>query len=381
MTDALIPRGINVYDVWQAKGVRSGKRWLWRVRDSVRRTYVRDAFEDERYDAGLEWAKQELARLRVGLSTSATATVADVGKAYLDNLLATGRTPRHRAQVQQAIDGMIAAGATDMKAPLFSDRVQAWLAALKAKRNWQRVATPASPRLRNKFLIMARALVHYAMDRRLITHDPLATLKPWAEPKAARAVFTVEDLREMLDPERETDRWFLFAALAAYTGCRASEVTAVRWTMIDWKAGVVRLPPDLPGNKLKRHRRIPLQPELAEILRPRAKVGNLVIIHPDIAAMDPPNVTHGFQDYAERCGVDSKGRGPHALRHTVAALLTAMGTSPFLAMDYLGHATASVAKDYAAAAQDFVRDVATWDGRFYLRDKAPRSPKAKRKVR
>jgi len=376
MTESKIPKGINVCDVWKAKGRHEGKRWLWRVRDSVRRTYVREAWGD--YDQGLDWAKGKLAKLAAGVETSNTSLVADVGKAYVASLANRGCTQRHQDQVKQVVDAMAKAGAGDMKALLFPDRVEAWLSTLTGKRHWAKKAKPASPRLKNKFLVIAKALVGYAIDRRLLTHDPLAILKPWAAPRAAKEVFTIPELRDLLATDMEADRWFLFAALGIYTGCRASEIAAMRWSMVDWTANVLRLPADLPGNKAKRHRKIPLQPELAAILRPLAKVGVAIIVPDKVANMSPANVTHGFHDYCGRCGITAGSRGPHALRHTVAALLTAQGMSPFLAMDYLGHSSASVAKDYAASAQEFVRDVATWGGeRFYLRDEAPKTKRSK----
>lgn len=376
MTDPIPLRGVVVTYLKDQKGKpkRQGNRWWIRVWDERVGKYTSKTFEDK--VEGIRWGNAELPKLQAGVKTSSSAKVEEVGKLYLEKLKAKGATLRHQQQFQQVIDGLIAARATDMKDPNFGDRVQRWLSTLKVQRNYERETRAASPSLKNKFLICARALAEYARKRGMLDAampDPLGYVDRWKQPKALKLTFTLTELRKLVADEHADDPWYLFACIAAYCGCRASEIRAMTWKMIDWEGGYLRIPADLPGNKTKTERRVPLMAELRGILEPRAKVGDVPILPPGVNSLDKDEaindyaVTRAFQLYLGRCDIEVNHRGPHALRHTVAALLNAMGMSPFLAMGYLGHQSTTVHRDYAASASLYVKDVKEWGDQFYFR--------------
>lgn len=373
--------GVSILDRWYGKAKKPtsrcgvGLRFIVRVWDPIANGYgaMRSFATEEEARAH---ADAERSGLVLGTFTSRSAHLADLGPAYLAKLKDEGTTERHRAQVKQTIDGLIAASADDLKGPLFAPRVSRYIGTLTAKRHWQREGKPASQGLKRKVFIIARALVRYAIDTGVLVADPLAPLKVKKAPRHRKLTFTIEELgRLVADPPMRADGsgpkdvdWWLFATIGAYTGQRASIIKGLTWSMIDWKANAIRVPADLAGNrKGGRELRVPLQAEMRAILEPRMRVGAVPIVGSRLAEFPEGSVTHGFQDYCRRRGVDATGRGPHALRHSVAAILTAMGVSPYLVMDYLGHGTANVTKTYAANAVEYVDDVKGWDGQMRLR--------------
>ncbi len=417
-----LPRGVLFSDLHKAKGAKIGARWYWRVWDKVRKKYVAQAWED--FDQGKTWAIDQHHKLAVGLETSAGASVGVIGKAYITALNARGATERYQGSVQQVIDGLVEAGATDMKDPLFPDRVEAWLGDLQARRNGQRKGTPASPALRNMFLTITRALVADAMKRRLLAYDPLAVLRRWKTDTKSKPVFTVAELRTLLSDESQLaghrerqrvvdavaehkgdkraaakalkvhlatvynqlnqeptteDPWWLYTAMAVYLGARPTEVRHIRWSHIDWHNMDVVLPADHPGNKTNTERRIPILGELAEILRDRKQEGDDCILGDSVSGIREDTATKAFQAYVGRCGVSvqdktKRNRGPHSLRHNCGALLTACGFQDMAVLLHLGHDNVAVSKEYRRLAPAFKTDVAAWGREFRLRTAAVLGP-------
>ena len=307
---------------------------------------------------------------------------------------------------------LTAIGADDMTDPRFPDRVQRWIGNLMAKRTWAKKAHPASGAYKRKLLVIARAFVHYAQKRRLIAYDPLAPLSIGRINTHRRPVFTIEELRKLVSDDASVidradrgtsaktlsithgnqevaarylgispstmsyrlstppkpDPWWPFACLVAYTGVRAGEARSITWSMVDWEAGVIRLPAEAQGNKMQRDRRIRIQPELKDILRglslKAAEIDTPIIGH-EISGYDQHDIYDGFIRYCRRHGVLGKPRGPHTLRHSFCGLMTALGASPFLVMDAAGHSTTQISKHYCEAAEEYIDQIANWPRHHY----------------
>ncbi len=371
---------------------------------------------------GQRWATQEKGEFIKGTSSALTTTIASLGVAFLESLrtrIDGSVTERHLAQVGQVIDGMVTAGARDITDPTFPDVVQRWLSKLPAQRHWQKNPRPASPSLRRKFLVIARSVMAYAQERRLVAYDPLVAVKVGRVEVKRRGVFTIADLGALvgdasrwsdkgkrqethraleaaggnqlaaakalgiapstmsyrLNSEAEADPWWMVAVLLTYTGVRLSEAISMTPRMVNLEAGTLLLPAAAAGNKMKRDRRIRLQPELhailADLLGGKSISLDAPLVGEHMAAYSPTNLSNGFKDYCRRCGITPGARGPHALRHTFCALMTALGASPFLVMDMAGHTSAQVAKGYSASAEELVDQVSEWQRheppQFYLR--------------
>lgn len=423
-----LPDGIVVGDLHASKGARIGARWYFRVRDPIARSatgktaYIRKAWAD--YDAGEAWAKTEHAKVHLGLATSEAAKLSELGPAYVKGLVGRSRTTRYQNTVSQVWKSAVAAGIDDLKDPLVHTRVERWLGGLTAARRGQKKAKPASARTRNQFRVVLNAIIAHAMatPTRPLAHNPIASVKPWPVTTRSRAVFTVDELRKLVSEEsrwrlqrdydatmraleaadgdrREAaralkchlatvynrlnagpqgeDPWWLYSMLGVYTGCRPTEVRHLAWGMIDWHNGDVVLPADHPGNKTKTERRFELFDELLDVLRERYRVGATGPILPAaIADVREDTATKAFQAYARRCGVDSKGRGPHTLRHNCGALMTAMRLEDVAILIRMGHENVKVSKEYRRSAPMFRNDVDGWGRQMRLRGAASRSATA-----
>lgn len=420
--------GWRVKDLWKDPArAGKGRRWLGQAYDPHRRKYKSRAFperlilpggrEQKGQVAARTWAKDEHARLAAGLTTSATADLRKIGDDFIEHLKDHGRSDDHRGQVAIVVADLVRLGARDMADDSFPGIVERYLAGLRDGRRKPKAKPgerpPPAPKVsastRNRKLRIIRSVIRYAQKRRVLRFDPLAHLEAKRVPKVYKATFTIAELRHVLsDAQRYKDHgrreemerlverhgsakaaaealgiapstfhhrrrslsgedpWWTFFAVGAYTGMRSEEIRSLTWGMIDWDADVIRLPAEI--TKAQRDRRIPLQPELRAILKPRAGVGAALVMPEAITDTHRTMVTKSFQRFLRRCGVDAEGRGPHALRHTVAALLTATGVSPLLAMDYLGHASAGMTKHYSESARDYVDAVKGWEpGVFRLR--------------
>ncbi len=375
---------------------------------------------------GQTWAENRRGEFIKGTASALTTTMSDLGTSFIESLrnrIDGAVTERHQAQVKQVIDGIVAAGARDITDPAFPDLVQRWLSRLQAQRTWEKNPRPASPGLKRKFLVIARAVMAYAQERRLVAYDPLAAIKTGRVEQKRKPIFTVNEMillvsdsgrwkdrgkwtsaKEMveahdgnqkiaakalgiapstlhyrLNAPREIDPWWLVAVLLAYTGCRISEVISMTPRMIDRNASVLLLPANSRGNKMKRDRRIRLQPELHAILcdlldnQTIAKDEPLVGNH--IVNFTNANLSNGFKDYCRRCEIDPGSRGPHALRHTFCALMTALGVSPFLVMEMAGHTSAQVTRIYSQSAEELLDGIVGWPrhdpAQLYLRRTFP----------
>jgi integrase len=372
--------------------------------------------------AGHAWAEHRRGEFLKGTASAHTTTMTEVGAAFMTSLrtrIDGAVTERHQAQVQQVIDGLVSAGARDITDPAFPDLVQRWLSGLQAQRTWQKHPRPASPGLKRKFLVIARAVMAYAQERRLVAYDPLAAIRTGRVEQKRKPIFTVDELTVLvsdtsrwknrdkwaeaqrlvdvhhgnqkeaakalgispstlhyrLNTKQVADPWWLVAVLLTYTGCRISEVLSMTPGMVDRQAGVLLLPANATGNKMKRDRRIRLQPELSailvELMEGHSIGKNEPLVGSHMVNFTSANLSNGFKDYCRRCGIDPGPRGPHSLRHTFCALMTALGISPFLVMEMAGHTSAQVTRSYSQSAEELIDRVAAWPrnelGRFHLR--------------
>ncbi len=386
-----LPKGVYYSDLWKDKGEQRGLRHRFRVADPQSKKMESQTFSD--YDRGLTWAKDRRSQFLKGKATARTLSWKEIGKKHLELLAAIPCTANHLRQAKQVVDGIYAAGGRDVDDESFSDTVQRWLLTYQSCRGLRRGKhsnektvkwRPASASLKHKFWGIAKTIVQdQVVNRGYMGHNPLLQIRLPKVSKLLRDIFTVAQLKRLVDCRMEADAWYLFTCLAIYTGQRSSVVRRMELSWFDWHAGYITIPADAAGNqKSCRGYRTPIQPELALILqlafaRYGKPKGPLVGLNPEarhIPDCQGNNVTNGFKAYCRRAGVVT-GLGPHACRHTLAAILTAMGLSPYLVMDYIGHATADVTKHYASNAEQVRQDVKTWtDGKLQLRPKAVMQP-------
>jgi len=324
-------------------------------------------------DLGDKWALGQVSRYGLGISTAAKADIRTVLALFQEHRRELGRGERHLATIGRAVAILVAAGVTD----LADDKVDAVatlaLARHKACRYKQKTKTPATGRTKNCYLNGLRTLGAFAVKRRLIVSNPFALVDKFPEPRKSKPTYSLAELRTMLADDRRNDPWFPFVALAAYTGCRSTTLRLLTWGMVDRESRRIRIPAEI--QKCQNDTRIPIQPELSELLDqwkpglPKAR-----ILPSMIAKMNSDRSNEQMQAYLRRCGIDPDGRSVHCFRHSCAALLTATGMGTFSVMDALGHTNVATSKHYNAMADLFREQVKRerWnEGEFYLRRKSP----------
>jgi len=405
-------------------------RWRYRVWDSEVRSYLRSSFVRRdgpgEPDAGRRipgcadgdaWARSEQARVRLGLSSARVTTLESLGAAYIAHREAQERSGVHVAALRFTVAWAVGLGVSSLDDKRLVPLLQRGLRDATAMRPRQKEATPSSPRSKNKRIAILRALGSYGVKRGFLVRNPFLALDTYSEAKRHRKVYSIEELRMVVsDAARDRDilerdkleimlaqhggdkravaallkvhpstvfnrlrrkpapdAWWLFIALAAYTGMRSETIRLLTWSMVDWKANRLRVPAEI--TKTNADIRVPLQPELADILRALGPgIGMANILPTDLAGIDSDGANQRTQAYLRRNGIEPAGRSVHSFRHTTVALLTATGLSHFAVMDSAGHSSTQTSKHYAAMADDFrdlVRTEGWPEGEFYLRRPAP----------
>lgn len=389
-------KGWMVVDRWQKQrnGTipdKTGHRWKAAAWDAEKRvggklkpgyTYESSFTNDDAgYLAAKAWAEAKAKAIKSHDATATTFALGDIGKRYVEHLRTTkNRNPRHVAQVEQCIDLGVKAGLGDILDELYPDRVEAWLAKLTTSH-----ALPASVSLKNKFLGFLKAISVHARKRHRAPINRLEVVDALTREQPFKEVYTVPELRRMLAPECASDPIYAYIALMVYVGCRPSEAKALTWADVDFEADSIRLRAEAAGNKFGRENIVPLQSELADILRPIRKVGAVPILSEPWASHKRADcLLDAVREYLNRCKVTPKKMLRHSFRNTFGSLHAAMGTNFAEVRDMMGHRDVRVAADYQSVAKVYKNDVKGWrqheDGFFLIRSVATREASGRKGV-
>ncbi len=122
--------------------------------------------------------------------------------------------------------------------------------------------------------------------------------------------------------------------------------------------------------KGRKERLVPLQPELATLLRLYRRAGNDHdgFLFPDnIRRDDGGNLARRFDAFIKAADIPKAGRSTHSLRHCYAGLMTGSGEPTALLQAYMGHSQSDMTQHYAQAAARYRSGVAAWGrGKFTL---------------
>jgi integrase len=214
-----------------------------------------------------------------------------------------------------------------------------------------------------------RCLCRSAIQRELITVNPTSNLGlPTSRPEPARIV-TVADALALIDALRPSER--AIYATACFAGLRRGELQALRVCDIDLANSVIRVErgwdqydgPVKPKSANGR-RSIPLnailRDYLDEHLLATGRSGDDLVFgrtpgHAFVASTLRSRALRAWEatNEEELKRAEREGREPslltpiklHALRHTYASLLIAMGENPKAIQTFMGHATISMTFD------------------------------------
>jgi integrase len=279
-----------------------------------------------------------------------------------------GLSTRHADDTHRVLSAAMAAGVDDLKADDAPDRISHWLDTVPGRHG----AAP-TPRTVNRYRAVLRAACRYAMKRwpGLLPYDPTVAVPPMRDRRRGRLreSFSVEELAELVSDTHATDPMFLPVALAIYAGLRRGEIMHAEWSWIRWQDAEIHVRQTESGWTPKRdkERRLPLQPELAELLKPTA--GVVGPLFPDLATSKPACFSQRVGSYIRRCGIDSKERGLHSLRHSWVSLCCAVGANALAVQQWAGHSSITTTAGYAHAIP--ARSVEGWGNGcdFFLRDR------------
>lgn len=365
--------------------LRSKGRWLYRVydRQSRRRrsrTFRRGAEDEHRHVAGCaagdRWAADTRAQFQLRLDRAGALPVLGVLDEYLGTLEDAGRSAAHRADIDRVVrDLVVRGGVTDLRAPDLLGKVEAWRRGM-AKRSravpHQRNREPGSesrpaklqrearlsPVTLNRYLVLVRSLVHFAVDRGMLMRDPLAPIRALEAEDPVKPIFTVPEVRTILARRAVDDAGWWWVALMLLTGARPSEALGVQHGDISEHVLLIR------DHKRRRQRVVPLHPALRTVLSWHPGPGTATTHLVAEAALRAANSkTFGlrFATVLQESGITRGERTAHSCRHTVAALLTATQASAFQVADWLGHAQLETTRHYSREAAT-VRPVIEQEG-------------------
>ena len=199
-----------------------------------------------------------------------------------------------------------------------------------------------------------------AVRWQLVAINPVRASEAPAKKVLDLHVPTAAELVTLMNAARGTI-WEVPMMLAATTGARRGEVAGLRWGNVDLERGRVRIVEALqrvngelfyaPPKTPRAVRSIPIPGWVAEALRRhRAEQAQRLLAigirvtdeHPvadrgDGEPLDPSTFTHAVSRIAAGAGLD--GVRLHDLRHAVATILAASGSSPAITSKMLGHAS------------------------------------------
>ncbi|MEW6475332.1 MAG: site-specific integrase [Actinomycetota bacterium] len=234
--------------------------------------------------------------------------------------------------------------------------------------------------------VLHRALEDAVSDG-LLPRNPAASVKrPAVSSSAAGAVWSAEDARRFLAAvtgERLEALW----RLELNTGLRRAEAAGLRWSDVDFSAGViqVRVQRTTEGYKVVERepktaagrRRVPVDPGAMAALRawrtrqkeerlafgPAYQDTDLVFTREDGSGWHPQSLRHALTWACKRAGVPVLRY--HDLRHTAATLALEAGVHPKVVQERLGHASVQITLDtYSHVQESVAKDAADRIARY-----------------
>lgn len=211
-----------------------------------------------------------------------------------------------------------------------------------------------SPKSVNNVKALASRMFTYAVDRRVMSANPLSGVKPLKVPKKPTAYWTIADRDRFLAAAREDDyaMWEL-VSVAVFTGLRLGEQRALRVGDIKFGSDVIEVSRSFSrelGQLLDRTKNgevehVPIAPAIREIFERRARL-------PSDSWVFKQDLFRGlydrFQNRCKRYGVPILRW--HDLRHTFASNLVELGVPLYDVQKLMRHKLAVMTQRYAHVA-------------------------------
>lgn len=215
--------------------------------------------------------------------------------------------------------------------------------------------------------ILSRALKVAVRERKAVYNAAAAMDRPQAE-KNKRQGLTLDDAKKVLRAAGDDPRFYL----ALYLGMRQGECLALRWSDIDFDAGLIRIERSLtvlPGGAFEfvtpktetSKQPLPLLTVVGSRLRVKqaahlatgGAADDLVFARPDGRPVHPRADYQAWRDLLESAGVTPIPL--HAARNTTATLLRSLGFSYEDIKAVMRHKTVEMSEHYSIEDMDRIR--------------------------
>jgi integrase len=274
-------------------------------------------------------------------------TFADYGAAYFNGKVDPDKRPGGVERERRSFKTLKSFFGDMLLAEIDRSKVMEYRTKRSAEPIVRRGKPVAGTRIRfstvNRELAFLRYLLNLAADDNIIEKVPKIKLKSERERRRDRIV-SDDEYRSLLD---NTSRPVQRVLIALYeTAMRSSEVIGLPWTMVDDKAGFIRLPAHYV--KEKKERTVPISPELRAVLdelkAEQSKVSN---ISNRVFTRDGKpirSIRTAFDLAKEKASITDLR--PHDLRHTCITRWTMAGIQREVIMKASGHASVEMHDRY-----------------------------------
>jgi integrase len=190
-----------------------------------------------------------------------------------------------------------------------------------------------------------------------------------------RRPFTLPELRRIL--EVATDEWRGMILFGLYTGQRLGDLAALTWQNVDLQRAELRLVTGKTGRRqilplaapLLRYVEAlpagdkpdaPLFPRIYDIAQRHQHAGNLSneFFNTLVAAGLAQKKTHKTTGKGRAAKREQNEISFHSLRHTATSLLKSAGVSDAVAMEFVGHDSATVSRQYTHISTEALKHAA-----------------------
>ena len=285
--------------------------------------------------------------------SSGDLSVAALCERYMEEHALPRKTPRSAREDRRLLDNRIIPALGEQPlSEIAEDEVRALHESLAG-----------TPYEGNRTLALLRKMLNLAEDWGLRPDgsNPCRRIKPFEERKRARCL-APEELARLGAALKEADSKYredltLVAAvrLLLLTGCRVSELLALRWDDVDWDEGTAALS-DAEGEPDGRH--LHMGKAALKVLGDMPYVSDFVlpaITDPD-EALSVSTLEHAWRRIRTGAGLDKVRL--HDLRHTFASLAAANGYGLPLTDRLLGYRGSPAANRYGPPPPERLREAA-----------------------
>ena len=214
-----------------------------------------------------------------------------------------------------------------------------------------------APSTVNKAIKIMKAAFNNAVAKRQLEFSPAEHVTMIEVEETNRRPFSDEELKKLLCA---TDAdWLTMVLLAFYTGLRLGDCANLTWRSIELHQGTINIQTEKTG----RRQILPIAEPLNRHLQKLAGDNPDAPLCPELFGKTTPTLSNQFYDVMAKAGLvekrnhKAKGKGRdarrdtghvsfHSLRYNTTSALKSSGVSDSVAMDIVGHETASVSRNY-----------------------------------